>query len=640
MHLSRRRLSYFRGIRVATFATQTTLPVKSHSPHVANTFHRLLPIPAESAPDHLQYTPLGPRPVGVGRSRPPDFRLLELLPSSPAQSSSSVQCLLTDSYFDSDEEYEAVSYCWGDPNDRRPISCNGKTVFISSSLMDAFLGLRYPDRRRKLWIDAICINQADPDEKASQVPLMRTIYSRAQRTLVWLGRPSGKLTEDGISLVAKIHLAAGLALLRSVAGSRPYPSLAVRNIQSGEYHLQHPFSSSFYLALLSILRRPWFQRAWVVQEVAVSRRASILWDGIEYDWQEFVDLLKFMTTVQFPLAFVVSLRHIVAIDHERTRHWRGGRGDADIFGVLVRHQRCLATDPRDKVYAFAGLVVDKSKLQLRVSYTDGIQSVYKDLAAALLRSHSDLDILSRPPSPIKSNLSGLPSWVPDWSISTGMSMGYTWTFGPLSLAGAESRILDSQTSRFSAAAGSKYSPPPALTTELPVEGYVLDTISEAGPVFEGIVLPERFNTLTLIGRGWASTLRSFLKARTVMILWQEMVLPPSQRGRKVWRAFLAKLNRKKRQSDSIPHPARSQTYSVTGESLRQAFWETVCAGEYVSSPQVAKSAALWDRLSRSRFSRLRPSGFPVWLDPVGLPYALFLLVWHFAARKSSSLAGV
>jgi hypothetical protein len=73
--------------------------------------------------------------------------------------------------------------------------------------------------------------------------------------------------------------------------------------------------------------------------------------------------------------------------------------------------------------------------------------VYRELAIKVLHHEQTLDILSRPPLPVVSKLDRLPSWAPDWSIRASRDMAHTWSYGPLSLAGAESRVGDNQVSR-------------------------------------------------------------------------------------------------------------------------------------------------------------------------------------------------
>ncbi|KAM3424451.1 hypothetical protein BST61_g6455 [Cercospora zeina] len=83
--------------------------------------------------------------------------------------------------------FEALSYCWGNPEPRRVINISGSRLEVGTNLKLALYRLRLPDKVRRLWIDGICINQGDVHEKTAQVTMMRKIYERAEQTIVWLG---------------------------------------------------------------------------------------------------------------------------------------------------------------------------------------------------------------------------------------------------------------------------------------------------------------------------------------------------------------------------------------------------------------------------------------------------------------------
>ena len=96
--------------------------------------------------------------------------------------------------------YSAMSYTWGEPNfceqliihsdDELDVSC----LAISMTVKDMLLQLRRPHKHRHLWIDAICLNQKDGDEKAQQIPLMGEIYTQADKVHIWLGPNVGDET--------------------------------------------------------------------------------------------------------------------------------------------------------------------------------------------------------------------------------------------------------------------------------------------------------------------------------------------------------------------------------------------------------------------------------------------------------------
>lgn len=84
--------------------------------------------------------------------------------------------------------YEALSYTWGASTENRVVRVNNDfVVSVTDNLFRALRCLRLPDTIRTLWIDALCINQSDDDEKSQQVQMMSRIYREASQVNVWLG---------------------------------------------------------------------------------------------------------------------------------------------------------------------------------------------------------------------------------------------------------------------------------------------------------------------------------------------------------------------------------------------------------------------------------------------------------------------
>jgi hypothetical protein len=536
-------------------------------------FRCLNTLPQDAA--RYQYTPL---PVS---STHPSIRLLELLPS---RDSHPVSFILKEVRLSDEPQYEAVSYCWGNPKDKKiPISCNGKQLFVPRRLESALQSMRYPDRARTLWADAICINQDDKLERKHQVQLMRTIFSQAQRTLIFLGDADEK-SRQKMSKFALLTLKIGLAIFRRKVNLVNSPRVSVWDAQENRSRTMIPFAMDFYLELMSMLQMPWFQRAWVVQEVAVSSTATIFWGSSQYNWEDVILALKFMSQVNFPLAFIVTLENISAIEEERISYWRGHNR---LLGVLLRHQRCEATDNRDKIFSFCGLIETSSepKVPINISYENDDAAVYRETAEQIVKQDRTLDLLSRPPIAAVSTLN-LPSWVPDWSISPNSTLTHAWGHGPLSLAGAES-TSSNLTRRFSATKESKYSPN-IQEDALVAEGYEFDRIIKIGPIFEGVKVPHTVHSALSIIEEWIRCFRTLLRARKVFVRWKRMV------------------------------NIKSQKLYPTGESIREAFLQTVSASEIDDSPRIRTEVDLW----------VKGTNFPF-----GLPYSAFVFVMGFVTNR-------
>jgi hypothetical protein len=127
---------------------------------------------------------------------------------------------------------------------------------------------------RKFWIDAICINQDDLDEKSAQIPLMAQIYPQAEAVNVWLG-PSDKHSNRALKFIKN-----------NVLKLWEFDDLCRKN-------RDNDMSEDWY-AFTELLNRNWFSRRWVVQEIALANpaKAIILCGEQTITWQEFSDAVS------------------------------------------------------------------------------------------------------------------------------------------------------------------------------------------------------------------------------------------------------------------------------------------------------------------------------------------------------------
>jgi len=135
-----------------------------------------------------EYAPLDPR------SR--QIRLVTLLPGNWQDD---IHCEMTTVKFGKRmPKYETLSYVWGDPTTTRGIWVNDQIFSVGENLWIALRRLRNPQSLRFLWIDAICINQQDDNEKSKQVAMMRDIFESCDEVICWLGE-GGTIASHTIS---------------------------------------------------------------------------------------------------------------------------------------------------------------------------------------------------------------------------------------------------------------------------------------------------------------------------------------------------------------------------------------------------------------------------------------------------------
>lgn len=124
-----------------------------------------------------------------------EIRLVTLLPGNP---SDAIQCTLSTASLDDNPAFKALSYVWGDPSATKPITVDGEPFDATLNLEECLRAIRERSTPSVLWIDAICINQKDVNEKNVQVPQMGRLYSNAPEVLAWLG-PSNPSIELFVS---------------------------------------------------------------------------------------------------------------------------------------------------------------------------------------------------------------------------------------------------------------------------------------------------------------------------------------------------------------------------------------------------------------------------------------------------------
>ena len=141
----------------------------------------------------------------------PEIRLLDLRMS---EEDDNIQCELLTTSLDQAPTYEALSYTWGSPDDKLPITLCSRSFEVAHNLYGALQHLRkewslgqYARRtsHRRLWIDAVCINQEDIEERNRQVRLIWFIYAKAARVLVWLGEEQDN-SDLGMEMVRLLNL--------------------------------------------------------------------------------------------------------------------------------------------------------------------------------------------------------------------------------------------------------------------------------------------------------------------------------------------------------------------------------------------------------------------------------------------------
>jgi hypothetical protein len=292
--------------------------------------------------------------------------------------------------------YEALSYTWGESIPQHAILLNGKRFFVGTNLY-VFLKQWRPEApmTRSIWIDAICINQNDLEEKSSQIPRMRTIYQHAKSIAIWVGQAAddSDLVMDEMTALEK----------RVREARRPgeidqalFPRL--RDDESWilfDHNLTH--NNRIYKAIRRLLNRPWWSRVWVTQEVTSPNKDA--WFLCGDRWIYWNSILNFYGLI---LAFAHTdplLSKVVgSVEFWTIRMSRQMGGvELKLLNLLVLVRDFQASNPRDRVYAVLGITSDLLDNSFpSPNYKKSVRSVYRGVAKYLISAspyRHKLDIL-------------------------------------------------------------------------------------------------------------------------------------------------------------------------------------------------------------------------------------------------------
>jgi hypothetical protein len=322
-----------------------------------------------------------------------DIRLVEI---QPGKYSDPICCSLLSTRLQKAAEYEALSYTWGDPLHKEPIffqdSTNGTSheLLVTTNCVAALRQIRKLRGSRLVWIDAICIDQNEVDERNHQLGLMAQIYTQAKRVVIYLGESSN----DSNSAMDWIRQIDSPAL--DISSPRTWFSPRERVIRPDTGMIE------------SLLNRPWFNRVWVLQEAILCRSAIVQCGSKCISWDAFKQFKRFNTTTKWveTLPYVMR-RPEITRNSEVAAEWQ-------VMTELMEARQCEATDPRDKVYALIPLL-SKSGIAMNIlpNYSHSAAQVFTDVATYLI-TVIGLEVLCAVRG--QSSLPGLPSWVPDWGI--------------------------------------------------------------------------------------------------------------------------------------------------------------------------------------------------------------------------------
>ncbi|KAG9198720.1 hypothetical protein G6514_009670 [Epicoccum nigrum] len=286
-------------------------------------------------------------------SRPDSLRLLKIHPDLD-KATSHICIELQEAT--QDTPYRCLSYMWGDQTERLAVLVNGCLMLIGKSLYEFLEVARIKFAKEALWVDAVCINQTDNEEKSVQVQRMGRIYADALEVLIWLG-----------------HSPYIVEYFEWIHRSRTMKAQALnrQNIDPTPRTLKKP--------IIAFATHPYWKRAWVAQEVMLARSKRLLCCEAETD-----------SSLLFPIKRVPTRRNnndnndnneYVHATYELnrildmledTRYL--GKWQYSLWILTSRHGVARCQDPRDRLYSLLAIIGHATTFE--VNYGEHLVELY------------------------------------------------------------------------------------------------------------------------------------------------------------------------------------------------------------------------------------------------------------------------
>lgn len=357
---------------------------------------------------------------------------IRLLKVEYAGERTGIRCSLTGLKGLQSQDYHCLSYTWGDPfgpdidyviqprsylsirlapflsvlfgYSRRirrffqpqhyVISIDDGFLSITPNLWSALIHLhKTRPEFQAIWIDAICINQKDEDEKSAQVPIMNLIYGHAKSVIVWLG-PEDKRSENP-KLVADVVE----ALHRQEEAREGFCEQMLGMTWNGSFE-EFPapkyirdLSFEHWFAVRNFLRRSYFQRMWIFQELVVAEKIVVTCGRQVMDWNDVRYVSQALSAFGCDIMIRYSRAGLWAAEANgphRVAFWRDQYHSRPIerlrrqfgpFVLALNRNDFQCSDGRDMLYAHMGVC---NYTRIVPDYKKPLGQVYMDLWADIL----------------------------------------------------------------------------------------------------------------------------------------------------------------------------------------------------------------------------------------------------------------
>ncbi|ROW01276.1 hypothetical protein VMCG_05874 [Cytospora schulzeri] len=340
----------------------------------------------------------------------------------------------------SGRSYRTLSYTWGDAYFPKSIIVDGEVVNTTLNLHNSLQYIRSRDVPIDIWIDAICINQEQIQERSSQVNFMDEIYSRCEQVYIWLGCPIEPQIDESSSIIPTVTHNP-FALVEHFRDDKHFFELPGyhRDSVTGKWtcDVDNPEFKSLWDDAQPIATSPWWTRAWTAQETILPPHALVMFGDWSLPWFDLVafrynrsrHLNDYSGACCGQAHEAIGWKRMYPLDYisgpiMRMDCLRQRIGYIQSFSDVSRafaDRHCA--DPRDKIYSILSFASARSgAVKVRPDYQKSLRDVFVEAFVVMLME-TDMNpscLLGQGFNSLE--IPDLPSWVRNFSLP--METGY------------------------------------------------------------------------------------------------------------------------------------------------------------------------------------------------------------------------
>lgn len=315
--------------------------------------------------------------------------------------------------------YVALSYLWGPHTiSNEPlfkVYIDGNLFPVTDNLIIALVYLNLCCAQQiPLWIDAICINQADPVERGHQVALMRDIYTTAFHVWTWLI----PIEECDLGMDF-INEASSHVIEQSERRSTRWPALSKPWLKA---QMTDPARHATWNSLVTLFKQPYWRRNWIIQELYLNKNVTIVCGKKVARLGLLFAIISTLADITIEEGLYVGLEPVEGLTAES---WHisqiallTSQGSENLGGLIERFISCRASDPRDNIYSLVGIAKNYTSDKLAIDYTIEWPQVFRRATKYIIEDDGNLDILAS----AASGSPELPSWVANFAKQSPLDL--------------------------------------------------------------------------------------------------------------------------------------------------------------------------------------------------------------------------